>query len=391
MLWFCLFRHKQKINLWRSFSSDYNVLPKLHSAPLRKPTVQLTDADEVLLSSPSSSCIGDRAAISVPASSSSSSLASLWHCWLNSPCFAQMTLNAFVVSLQGKKEERKKKHIGHLISCASAGFTRQPITSVYPRCHPSQSHLTGVRHPHPGCWVKKVGRGSGVFVCGFTFSQLPPFSPLRALGVGRPAVIPAEQSRAEKSRASGTAASALTQDSRTAASWVQLTGKYFFLEQPRSQSILHHPKNAAEKNPVGFYYYYYYFFYIFFFNCCLGLQCVRFAVMLRSSSCKFHNVMLNYGVAGENDPLYKLIASRELLSSEEVLKLWPVVHFLPIKCNLEELTHLCSLSLTFCCCCCCFIYVFSPEPTHCVSAENGPDSYFRLLSDCRAVWWFETT
>lgn len=118
-----------------------------------------------------------------------------------------------------------------------------------------------------------------------------------------------------------------------------------------------------------------------FFYCCLGLQCVHFTVMLRSSSCKFHNVMLNYGVAGENDPLYKLIASRELLSSEEVLKPWPVVHFLPIKCNLEELTHLCSLSLTFCCCfCCCFIYVFPPppEPTHCVSAENGADSYVSI-------------
>lgn len=97
---------------------------------------------------------------------------------------------------RGRRKKKKNKHIGHLISCASAGFTPQPITSVYPRCHPSQSHLTGVRHPHPGCWVKKVG-SSGVFVCAFTFSQLPPFSPLRALGVGRTAVIPAEQSRAE--------------------------------------------------------------------------------------------------------------------------------------------------------------------------------------------------
>lgn len=122
-----------------------------------------------------------------------------------------------------------------------------------------------------------------------------------------------------------------------------------------------------------------------FFYCCLGLQCVHFTVMLRSSSCKFHNVMLNYGVAGENDPLYKLIASRELLSSEEVLKPWPVVHFLPIKCNLEELTHLCSLSLTFCCCfCCCFIYVSPPPPwTHplCFSREW---SWF-ICFDCSVI------
>lgn len=61
---------------------------------------------------------------------------------------------------------------------------RLPIIAYdigYFKCHPSLSPLTGMRHLHPDCWVKKWAVQD--FIFGFTFSQLPPFS--LSLGVGR--------------------------------------------------------------------------------------------------------------------------------------------------------------------------------------------------------------
>lgn len=216
----------------------------------------------MLLSSPSSSCIGDRAAISVPASSSSpSSSSSLWHCWLNSPCFTQMTLNAFVVSLQGKKKEKKKQtyRSPHLLcecglhsAAYNVGLSQMSSLPVpLDRRAPSPSRLLG----------EKSGQFGGFRMC-LHFLSTPSFFPSAS---SRSRSDSSDTCRAEQSRASGTAASALTQDSRTAASWEQLTGKYFFFKQPRSQSILHHPKNAAEKNPVGFYFFFIFFLCIYFF------------------------------------------------------------------------------------------------------------------------------
>lgn len=123
---------------------------------------------------------GDSAAIigHIPAAASAAcSAAALTQLTLFYPKWRSMHLS-FPCS---KKNQKKKTHKDHLL--CRLRFLAYKIG--YFRCHPSQSPLTGMRHLHPGWWVKRKVGSSGFHIW-FHFSQLPPFSP--SLGVGRTAV-----------------------------------------------------------------------------------------------------------------------------------------------------------------------------------------------------------
>lgn len=134
-------------------------------------------------------------------------------------------------------------HIGHLLS---VGFTSQPITSV----------ILDVIPPNPpwqACAISIpiVGWKSGqfrIFISGFTFSQLPPFSP--SVGVSRTAVPAPPHTCAEHPEPLSPPST--KQDSRSAASWEELTENTFYSQEVSPSCI---SWNAAEENPVGLFLY----------------------------------------------------------------------------------------------------------------------------------------